>query len=183
MDAKQIEAALRKELRRWIMLLEEDLIVSSLARAVAGLVEGAVNEIAFRVEHPELAHLHYDGCPFKPWADKRDDDIPDPRPDCTCGGAAKGAYWKGQHLLERGYKTLVEQERDVLLERVKELKARVTTLTTLEQWLIKAFKKADDLDGITGWWCDYCGCEWGKCDSKGGCLCNLMALTPKEPER
>ena len=25
-------------------------------------------DAAFKVEHPELAHLHYDGCPLKPWA-------------------------------------------------------------------------------------------------------------------
>ena len=60
-----------------------------------------VERYALRVDDPRSMHLHYDGCPFKPYADKFDVDIPEPRPPCTCAEAHKAAYWKGQWSLEQ----------------------------------------------------------------------------------
>lgn len=93
-------------------------------RAVA--MERERDHIAFCVEHPEQAHLHYDGCPYKPWADKLDSEIPDDAPECTCGEAKKGAYWKGQLLLERGYHTLTKQRAEAMRGVVADCAAMLT---------------------------------------------------------
>jgi hypothetical protein len=62
-----------------------------------------------RVDDPARAHLHYDGCPYKPWADKPDWETPDDRPACTCAHVHKAAYWKGQLVLERGKASMIAQ--------------------------------------------------------------------------
>lgn len=89
----------------------------AIAAALAEARERAVERYAFTVDDPRRAHLHYDDCPFKPYAAARADDIPDPRPVCTCAETHKAAYWKGQLILERGYLTLAQRERDEALRK------------------------------------------------------------------
>lgn len=54
-----------------------------------------------RVDEPGTMHLHYDACPYKPWADKPRWETPNDAPECTCPEQHKAAYWKGQWMLER----------------------------------------------------------------------------------
>lgn len=70
----------------------------------------AVAEYALTVNDPRAAHLHYDGCPYKPFAALPDWETPEDVPACTCAEEHKAAYWKGQFVLERGYKKLAEGE-------------------------------------------------------------------------
>ena len=79
-----------------------------------------VERYALTVDDPASMHLHYDGCPFKPYADKFDVDIPDPRPECTCAEAHKAAYWKGQWSLEQAAGRLkTRQQVEAFRERVE----------------------------------------------------------------
>lgn len=78
-----------------------------------------VERYALTVDNPAAMHLHYDGCPFKPYANKFDVDIPDPRPLCTCAEAHKAAYWKGQWSLEQSSGRLkTRQQVEAFRERV-----------------------------------------------------------------
>ena len=88
-----------------VMRKEIDALRADLAR-----LQKERDDIAYRVEHPEKAHLHYEGCPYQPWADKPRWEEPEDIPECTCGEAAKGAYWKGQHLLERGHHEMTKAD-------------------------------------------------------------------------
>jgi hypothetical protein len=67
------------------------------------VAEARIADYARTVDDPARMHLHYDGCPFKPYAamSKYDEGYPDPRPECTCAAAHMAAYWKGQWMLER----------------------------------------------------------------------------------
>jgi hypothetical protein len=72
-----------------------------------------VADYARTVDDPRRAHLHYDGCPYKPFADLPRWETPDDAPACTCAEAHKAAYWKGQCVLERSNTALrVAEERE-----------------------------------------------------------------------
>lgn len=86
-----------------------------IAEALEQAALEAVAKYARTVDNPHRAHLHYDGCPFKPFADLASWEQPESTPACTCAEAHLGAYWKGQHLLERGYHDLTKKKlRDVI---------------------------------------------------------------------
>ena len=78
-----------------------------------------VERYALTVDDPTSMHLHYDGCPFKSYADKCDVDIPDPRPECTCAEAHKAAYWKGQWSLEQTAGRLKVRQRVEAIRNAK----------------------------------------------------------------
>jgi hypothetical protein len=100
----------------------------------------------YRVDDPGTMHLHYDGCPFKPYADRFETDIPDPRPECTCARAHMAAYWKGQWMLERS-SAHIENER--LRGALAGIKARLGCA-------------GDNCDAQTGL-CGHC-LAWGDAD-------------------
>ena len=122
--------------------LREELGVQAAANAEeVKRLESERDDIAYRVEHPEFAHLHYDGCPYKPWADKPSWDTPEDVPACTCGEAAKGAYWKGQHLLERGYHQMTKNE---LAECRKDILTLQSRLLAMERIIMHVRIACDD---------------------------------------
>ena len=85
--------------------------VRTLEEALDAYARQRVEAYSLTVDDPASMHLHYDGCPFAPYAHTPHADIPDPRPDCTCAEAHKGAYWKGQWMLERTAKELEIRQR------------------------------------------------------------------------
>lgn len=74
---------------------------ASIQVAVAGAIRAALDTYAAMVDDPHQAHLHYDGCPYQPFAEMPRWEIPDDPPACTCAETHKAAYWKGQFVLER----------------------------------------------------------------------------------
>ena len=106
------------------------MAVRELLNEVAQL-ERERDEIAYRVEHPESAHLHYSDCPYKPWAEVPHDPDDLPIPECTCGEREKAAYWKGQYIMERGYHTLTKQKLTAATERIGALQRALVEADTL----------------------------------------------------
>jgi hypothetical protein len=93
------------------------VLIARVADALTAAQASAVERYAKTVDDPARMHLHYDGCPFKPFADMRRDEIPDPRPECTCAEAHMAAYWKGQWMLEHGQAKLdVASAREAVWE-------------------------------------------------------------------
>ncbi len=132
-DAARVERA-----RKYLNKLGGIPTVSNLAAFAEA--EARVERYAQTVDDPQRAHLHYDGCPFKPWADKDDGDMPNPRPECTCAKAHLGAYWKGQHLLEHGYHEMTRR-------RLAEAEARTARL-------LEVLKEANETLTSAGWRAD-----------------------------
>ena len=71
---------------------------------------------------PEPGALHYDGCPYKPFADLLSWDEPENPPECTCSTRHKAAYWKARSMLSKGMHELAANERDRLREQVWHLR-------------------------------------------------------------
>ena len=59
---------------------------------------------------PEPHALHYDECPYKPFADLASWEEPENPPTCTCSEAHKGAYWKARWMLTKGWRHIAERD-------------------------------------------------------------------------
>ena len=123
----------------WAVFLEDWATLPSgvspqmMAEMVCVFARQQVERYALTVDDPASMHLHYDGCPFKPYADKFDVDIPEPRPECTCAEAHKAAYWKGQWSLEQAAGHLkARQEVAVALERAAQIVDQWACSTTCD---------------------------------------------------
>ena len=76
-------------------------VIDRLWWEIAAALEAALEVYVAAVEDPHRAHLHYDGCPYKPFAALMAIDVPENVPACTCAETHQAAYWKGQFVLER----------------------------------------------------------------------------------
>lgn len=83
-------------------LLNAHTAADMIVRFAEHVAAARVESYALTVDDPKSAHLHYDGCPYKTFSTLPDWEIPDDPPECTCAEVHKGAYWKGQMVLERG---------------------------------------------------------------------------------
>ena len=64
--------------------------------------------------HPEPGALHYDECPYKPFADLPSWEETKDATICTCSMRHKAAYWKARTMIASGYRQIAEKERDAL---------------------------------------------------------------------
>jgi len=98
-------------------LRDEALARGERERAAQRELDDWINTVP--LEKSRLA-LHYDGCPFKPYADMSDHDpaSPETPPACTCGERHKGAYWKARWLLDVGDRDIKLRTARALLEEL-----------------------------------------------------------------
>lgn len=85
---------------------------------------------------PEPGALHYNECPYKPYADLPSWDTPEDAPDCTCSMLHKATYWKSRWMLSNGAREVAEARVAALTEECERLRgALVTAAIPLEALL------------------------------------------------
>jgi hypothetical protein len=81
------------------------------------------------VDDPRAASaLHYDGCPYEPYAAMPSHDEPEDAPACTCPERHKGAYWKARLMLEMAQWRREREEETGKLEESRRELVRLTSM-------------------------------------------------------
>ena len=108
---ERLRAAIWKPSENAVPTYQEAIEAHADRATLLALFDRAGADLAMLVNktEPEPHALHYDECPYKPFADLPSWETPDDAPNCTCSELHKGAYWKARWMLSNGWRQLAEK--------------------------------------------------------------------------